>query len=199
MPEAASYMNRVLGASERMRSLINDLLSFSKLAQAAEFRPTDLNQVLTETLSDLELTIKDQQAEFVIGNLPTAEMIPSQMKQVFQNIISNALKFIREDIRPLISIKSERVLEKSFTSVAADTGEYFRLVITDNGIGFDEQYLHKIFTLFQRLHGNDAFGGTGIGLTIVKKIIDQHSGIITATSVEGEGASFILVLPLKQG
>ncbi len=199
MPEAASYMNRVLGASDRMRSLINDLLSFSKLAQTVEFRPTDLNQVLIETLSDLELTIKDQQAEFVIGNLPTAEMIPSQMKQVFQFFISKALKFIREDIRPLISITSERVLEKSFTSVAADTGAYFRLVITDNGIGFDEQYLYKIFTLFQRLHGNDAFGGTGIGLTIVKKIIDQHSGIITATSVEGEGTSFIMVLPLKQG
>ena len=198
LPEAASYMNRVISASERMRRLINDLLSFSKLAQVVEFEPTDLNQLLSETLSDLELTIKEQEAQFVIGHLPRAGVIPSQMKQVFQNILSNALKFTKPGQQPLINIHSELVSEKSFTSDASHSGEFCRIAISDNGIGFDEKYLDKIFTLFQRLHGNEQYGGTGIGLAIVKKIIDQHNGIITAKSSEGGGASFIMVLPLKQ-
>ncbi len=198
MPEAASYMNRVIAASERMRRLINDLLNFSRLTEVLQFKRTDLNEVLRETLSDLELTIKEKDASFTIDNLPAAEVVQLQLKQVFQNIISNALKFSRPGKPPQIKIQSELVDEKSFTSPPTAAGKYFRLTISDNGIGFEEQYLDKIFTLFQRLHGKDEYSGTGIGLAIVKKIVDKHNGILTARSGEGEGASFIMVLPLKQ-
>ena len=198
MPEAASYMNRVIAASERMRRLINDLLNYSRLTEVLQFKRTDLNEVLRETLSDLELTIKEKDASFTIDNLPAAEVVQLQLKQVFQNIISNALKFSRPGKPPQIKIQSELVDEKSFTSPPTAAGKYFRLTISDNGIGFEEQYLDKIFTLFQRLHGKDEYSGTGIGLAIVKKIVDKHNGILTARSGEGEGASFIMVLPLKQ-
>lgn len=198
MPEAASYMNRVIAASERMRRLINDLLNYSRLTEVLQFKRTDLNEVLRETLSDLELTIKEKDASFTIDNLPAAEVVQLQLKQVFQNIISNALKFSLPGKPPQIKIQSELVDEKSFTSPPTAAGKYFRLTISDNGIGFEEQYLDKIFTLFQRLHGKDEYSGTGIGLAIVKKIVDKHNGILTARSGEGEGASFIMVLPLKQ-
>ncbi|MGV3657334.1 MAG: hybrid sensor histidine kinase/response regulator [Chitinophagaceae bacterium] len=197
-PEALSYINRVISASERMRKLIDDLLNYSKITASPVFKPTDLNNVLNGTLTDLELTIKENGVQLVVETLPHADVIPGQMRQVFQNLISNAIKFSKKDEKALIHIKGEIVADKDINSPADPGGAYCRISIKDNGIGFQEKYLDKIFTLFQRLHGKEEYEGTGIGLAIVKKIIDKHNGIISAQSKEGVGTTFIIVIPLKQ-
>lgn len=196
--EATMYINKVISSSERMRTLINDLLNYSKLSVAAQFSETDLNQVLENTVSDLELSIKEKNAELIIEKLPVIESISGQIRQVFQNILSNALKFSRPDESPVIRIRGERTNEKSFDSACDSNGEYLRIFIEDNGIGFNEIYLEKIFTIFQRLHGKGEYEGTGIGLAIVKKIVEKHNGLLTARSREGEGTTFMLIFPIHQ-
>lgn len=197
-PDAEQLLKRILASSERMRSLINDLLNYSKLSVASPFTNADLNNIVEETISDLELSINEKGAEVIIEHLPQAEVIPGQMRQVFQNIISNALKFSRKDTPPVIKIWAERIDKKDPESIVNRSGDFLRIFVRDNGIGFDEVFLEKIFTLFQRLHGRTEYEGTGIGLAIVKKIIDKHNGLITAKSTEGEGTTFIIVLPVKQ-
>ena len=130
--------------------------------------------------------------------MPEAEIINAQMRQVFQNIISNSLKFHRPGISPLVKINAVRVSELSFVDSFDANGEYCRITIEDNGIGFNNQFAEKIFIIFQRLHAWDKYDGTGIGLAITKKIIERHNGIIAAKSKEGEGARFIIVIPLRQ-
>ncbi|GAA0544402.1 sensor histidine kinase [Chitinophaga japonensis] len=197
-PEAAVYMDKVVAASERMRRLINDVLDYTRLSGTPQFRACDLNQLLQETLADLELSIREKAAVFETSRLPSIEAIPDQIRQLFQNLVSNALKFSQKGIAPKVRIQGERIADRSFTGPAAADGDYCRIRITDNGIGFNEMYLAKIFTMFQRLHSRDEYEGNGIGLTIVKKIIQQHNGLITAESTEGAGTSFIIILPVKQ-
>jgi two-component system CheB/CheR fusion protein len=117
---------------------------------------------------------------------------------VFQNLLSNAFKFSRKDIQPVINITATRLKEKKFDSPQETDGPFVCISITDNGIGFDEKYLDKIFVLFQRLHTKDKYEGTGIGLAVTRKIIDKHNGLITAHSREKEGATFSIILPVKQ-
>ena len=191
-------MDRIIKSSERMRTLINDLLTYSKLSNSPEFINSDLNVVLHETLADLEILIKEKNAIIDVKNLPSIEIIPDQIRQVFQNIISNALKFSKHNTTPEIKIWSDCTHEKSATGTSHEKADYCRIHISDNGIGFNEQYLDKIFTMFQRLHGRAEYEGTGIGLSIVKKIIEKHNGLVTASSKESEGTTFILVLPVKQ-
>ncbi|HEY8917786.1 MAG TPA: response regulator [Chitinophaga sp.] len=197
-PEALQYMNKVISSSERMRSLINDLLSYSRLAEPPRFNTCNLNQLLQETMADLEVAIKEKEAVLQISHLPVIEAIPDQMRQLFQNLVSNALKFSKKDTPPVIKIWSELIDQRSLTAGISGKGAWCRIYISDNGIGFNEMYLDKIFHMFQRLHGKDEYHGTGIGLTIVKKIIQKHNGLISAESSEGQGATFMLVLPLKQ-
>ena len=197
-PEALQYMNKVISSSERMRSLINDLLSYSHLAEQPRFNTCNLNQLLQETMADLEVAVKEKEAVLHISHLPAIEAIPDQMRQLFQNLISNALKFAKKDTPPVIKIWSELIDQRSLTAGISGKGAWCRIYISDNGIGFNEMYLDKIFHMFQRLHGKDEYHGTGIGLTIVKKIIQKHNGLISAESREGQGATFMLVLPLKQ-
>jgi signal transduction histidine kinase len=196
--EGNHYMNRIISSSERMRTLINDLLTYSKLSATLEFVSQPLNAVIKDTITDLELSIKETKAKLIVDALPAIEIIPDQLRQVFQNIISNALKFSKHNSQPEIKIWSDFTKEKSIQSQAAEKGDYCRIYIADNGIGFNEQYLDKIFTMFQRLHGRAEYEGTGIGLSIVKKIIEKHNGIVTAKSKEEEGTTFIIVLPVKQ-
>ncbi|MGZ3839397.1 MAG: hybrid sensor histidine kinase/response regulator [Flavisolibacter sp.] len=196
--EANQYLTKVINATERMRTLINDLLNYSKLSITSPFIPADLNKIIAETLADLELSVKERKATVKVGHFPLIEAIPGQMRQVFQNIISNALKFSRKDIRPIIRIWGERVAERAFDAIPDASGAFLRIGVEDNGIGFNEEYLDKIFTIFQRLHGRSEYEGTGIGLAIVKKIIEKHEGIVTASSREGRGTTFTLVLPIKQ-
>lgn len=196
--EAESYMVRVINAAQRMRKLIDDLLNFSRLSVMTVFSKTDLNEVLKDTLSDLELVIKEKNAVIESDHLPSAEVVTGQIRQVFQNIISNALKFAKAGAPPRVIIKSDIIRKPSVDAPPHPNGEHLRISFADNGIGFDEKYLGKIFTLFQRLHGKDEYEGTGIGLSIVKKIIEKHNGIISAKSTEGAGTTFFIIIPLKQ-
>ena len=197
--EVADYLDKIKYSSRRMNLLIEDLLNFSKLSQEVIFEPTDLNEIIREVLVDLELSIAEKKAKVeVMNRLPVVEAVPGMIRQALLNILSNALKFSNELIPPVIIIESQRVASLSVLAEIEEEGDYCLLKITDNGIGFDEKYLDKIFTLFQRLHAKDEYEGTGIGLTIVKKIIDKHHGIIEASSSPGKGSTFSLVLPVKQ-
>lgn len=198
LPEASEYMKRIISSSERMRTLINDLLNYSRIDVDRKFIVTDLNNVINQTLTDLEIIIGEKNAEIIIDHLPSIEAVPEQMAQVFQNIISNALKFARQNIIPVIKISAEQVQENAVESKPSAKGKYYRITIADNGIGFDEVYLDKIFNMFQRLHSKAEYKGTGIGLSIAKKIVENHNGLITAKSEENKGSSFIMILPVKQ-
>jgi len=197
--EGQDYIERMQNAAERMQILIDDLLAFSKVTrEAKEFTSIDLNQLFNKVLRDLDYTIESTNAKINLSVHETIDGIPSQLAQVFQNIISNSLKFIAPDMLPQIDISSEIVLGSTLsTTAAAPHLLYCRIKITDNGIGFDEDYAGKIFDLFQRLHARTEYKGTGIGLAICKKIVENHSGFIFAKSKEGEGASFFIILPLK--
>ncbi|GGH78493.1 two-component system CheB/CheR fusion protein [Filimonas zeae] len=193
------YLSRVLHASGRMRTLITDVLNFSRLsASNYSFEATDLNAVVEAILDDLEIAILEKKALVIKDKLPVLEVIPGQIRQVFQNLISNSLKFMREGVQPQITIRACAVKERSVDAAPDANGGYYRITITDNGIGFDEKFKSAIFTLFQRLHSKDKFEGSGIGLAITKKIVDKHHGLIAADSKEGEGATFTLILPVKQ-
>lgn len=192
------YINKIIASSSRMGVLVQDLLSFTKLSVASAFEKIDLNTIIDEVLSDLELTIKEKNAEILVNDLPEAEIVPGQMRQVFQNIISNALKFSKKDVRPQIKISAVRVASLSFVDSHDDNGKFCRISIEDNGIGFEEEYSDKIFTIFQRLHTRKKYEGTGIGLAIARKIIAKHNGIVKATGKEGVGACFTLVIPMEQ-
>lgn len=197
LPEAEMLINKVIASTERMRNLIDDLLNYSRLSSSISFVCSDLNQVLKETLSDLELSIRESGAAINADHLPHAEVIPGQIRQLFQNILSNSLKFARKDQTPVVNIKAERIDSLSLEAKPTEGGDFLRLTISDNGIGFNPVYAEKIFTIFQRLHGRSEYEGTGIGLAIVKKIVEKHNGLIAAKGKEGEGARFLIVLPLK--
>lgn len=196
--KAIDYLNRIINSSSRMTNLINDLLKFSRLSQVNFFEHVNLEVIIKEILSDLEIIMLEKNAVVSVGPLPYIEAVPGQLRQVFQNLISNALKFSRKDVQPMISITASRIKQKSFDSPADPEGPYACITISDNGIGFDEKYLDKIFVLFQRLHTKDKFEGTGIGLAVTRKIVDKHNGLITAHSREREGATFTIILPVKQ-
>jgi two-component system CheB/CheR fusion protein len=198
MDGAADYMNRIIGASARMTKLINDLLTFTRLSVTSNFETTNLNTIVDEVMSDLELSISEKHAVIEVDELPSAEIITGQMRQVFQNIISNSLKFTKKDIHPHIRISSAIIDRCSINAKENPYGEYCRITIRDNGIGFDNQYSDKIFTIFQRLHSREKYDGTGIGLAITKKIVEKHNGLISAKSGENKGAEFVIVIPLKQ-
>jgi signal transduction histidine kinase len=189
--EKAKLLDKVINSSNRMSNLIEDLLSFASLAKPHLFELTDINRTMNDILVDLELMIAEKKAVFEIGKLPRLEVIPTLIRQLFQNIISNALKFSVPGMAPRIKVYAEEIKLPSDLS-------YCRIAISDNGIGFNEAYSEKIFTIFQRLNEKTAYEGTGIGLAIAKKIVDRHNGFISATSSPGEGSTFFIDLPLVQ-
>lgn len=197
-PKATSYIDRTMKSAERMQTLISDLLAYSRLSSKVVFEKTDLNFVLQEVLSDFDYQIEKKNAIVTITDLPAIDSIPSQLRQVFQNLIGNALKFSLSEGAPQIKITSELIKTKDFDSETDEDGKYCRIIISDNGIGFDEIYLDRIFVIFQSLNDRSVYEGTGIGLAISKKIMEKHNGLITAKSKLGKGASFILILPLQQ-
>ncbi len=196
--KALDYVNRTMKSAERMQTLISDLLAYSRLSSKVVFEKTDLNVVLQEVLSDFDYQIENRNAVIKITDLPVIDSIPSQLRQVFQNLIGNALKFSGNVAVPTIEITSELIKNREFDSETDPEGEFCRIIISDNGIGFDEVYLDRIFVIFQSLNDRSIYEGTGIGLAISKKIMEKHNGLITAKSELGKGASFILVLPLQQ-
>ncbi len=189
------YIERTINASERMTVLITDLLEFSRLSAKVKPETIDLNKIAKEVIGDLEQIIEDKSANITVDHLEKIKGVPSQMRQVFQNLIGNAIKFNDGSKTPEVVVKSERISTKAIDAPTDPHGKYCRITFTDNGIGFDEAYLDKIFVIFQRLHERSAFEGTGIGLSIAKKIIEKHDGLITAKSKISEGAQFIIVLP----
>ncbi|UTN02555.1 response regulator [Flavobacterium bizetiae] len=195
--KAVDYVNRTIKSAERMQTLITDLLAYSRLSSQVKPEVTDLNVVLQEVLSDFDYLIERKNATIKSNELPTIDSIPSQLRQVFQNLIGNALKFSGNSQHPLIEITSELISNKSFESPTSPEGKFCRITVKDNGIGFDEIYLDRIFIIFQSLNDRQSYEGTGIGLAIAKKIIEKHNGLITAKSQVGQGASFIIILPLK--
>lgn len=196
--EASSYLDRSISSSARMSQLISDLLAYSRLSVEAKFKPTDLNALFRDVLTDFDEIITKKTVQIRIDPIPVIDTIPSQIRQVFQNLISNALKFSRENVTPHILVTSELIENKSIDGIANPNGKYCRIVIEDNGIGFEEKFLDRIFIIFQRLNNQNRYEGTGIGLAIAKKIMDKHNGLISARSKVNEGACFILVMPVSQ-
>ena len=192
-----SYIQKIGASCERMTRLINDLLLYSRLSKEDTYEKVDLAEVVGEVLSDLELTIAEKQAVVTVDRLPTINAVPGQMRQIFQNIISNSLKFMPVGTKPSINISAETVSSYKSGNDLLDKGPYCKISISDNGIGFDEVFLDKIFVIFQRLTTKEKHEGTGIGLAIAKKIVDKHKGAITASSKQNEGATFVIVLPLS--
>lgn len=195
-PEVKTYLNKISASAERMRRMITDLLDFARPPALDFFKKANPNIVIEEVLSDLELKIKALHATIEVDELTELEIVPGQIKQLFQNLILNSLKFSREGVHPEIKITGVFIQEKSFSALAQETGDYYRISVQDNGIGFDEVYADRIFEIFQRLNQKDAYEGSGIGLSIVKKIIDRHNGLIQASSKKGEGSVFTFILPV---
>ena len=199
LQEGRDYLERMQSAAARMQTLINDLLTFSRVISASQpFVPVDLNTVTKGVLSDLEVRIEQQKAAIELGDLPTIEGDPLQMRQLLQNLIGNALKFQAPNAQPVVRIHA-KLLKSPFASTPEEDpyAEQCELTIQDNGIGFDEKYLDKIFAVFQRLHGRNEYEGTGVGLAVCRRITDRHGGTITATSKPGEGAIFVVTLPVR--
>jgi signal transduction histidine kinase len=196
--EARDDLERMRNAAERMQGLINDLLEFSRINyRASPFEEVDLAEVAAGVLSDLEARIAELDATVDVGQLPVVHADPMQMRQLLQNLISNALKFHRDGVVPVVRVRAEAIpaVEARFAAEAG-ASERYMLTVEDNGIGFDEQYAERIFGPFERLHGRAAYEGTGIGLSIARKIVWRHGGHISATSVPGEGATFTITIPL---
>ncbi len=193
------YVNKIISCSNRMRSLITDVLNYSRLsANENNYEQVDLSLLLREIIDDFELVIREKAAKIVVGDLPVIEAIPGLVRQVFQNLISNALKFSKPGVPPVVTIGAQSLAKRSFMSMPMQDGPYTSITIKDNGIGFDPQFSVNIFNIFQRLHSKDKYEGTGIGLAITKKIVEKHNGIIRADGREQEGAVFTLILPIKQ-
>lgn len=187
------YLDRMLNAASRMQNLINALLSFSRVSsQAKPFKKIDLAQVMKDILYDLEIAIENSHAEIQVAPLPWIEADETQMWQLFQNLISNALKFHKEGAAPKLSISCEEI-----SCLPGSKRKCVQIIIVDNGIGFDEKYAEKIFNIFQRLESAN-YKGTGVGLAICKKIVQRHGGEIVAKSVPGHGSEFIVTLPMVQ-
>jgi signal transduction histidine kinase len=192
------YLGKILESATRLRNLVTDLLQYSKIYTDEEFSMIDLNLMVSEIMSDLELQIELKHCTFDISRLPSVEGIPFQMRQVFQNLLSNSIKFSKGNAQCMISVTGELVDEKSFDAKPNAKGEYCRLRVTDNGIGFSNEFRSRIFEIFQRLRSSkQTYEGTGIGLAIVKKVVERHDGIIDAWGKENEGAMFTIVVPVR--
>ena len=197
--DSAAYLEKIIASSDRMRAMIVDILGYSRLSKnAGDFTLTNLREVVHEVMEDYEILITEKNAQIIVEELPEIEANRGQMKQVFQNLISNSIKFSKPDSLPLITISSEHVANPSFSLEPDHEAAVCCITISDNGIGFNEQYREKIFSLFERLNTKDKYEGSGIGLAITKKIIDKHHGSIRAVSEEGKGSSFMITLPLRQ-
>ena len=190
------YLERMQNAAGRMQTLINDLLTFSRVTTKAQpFVEVDLAEVAAGVVSDLEARVERSGGRVEMGEMLTLDADPLQMRQLLQNLIGNALKFHKPDAPPFVKVWCERA-ESNDAEPAG--GDLRRIYVSDDGIGFDEKYLDRIFTVFQRLHGRHAYEGTGVGLAVCRRIAERHGGSITATSEPGRGSTFVVTLPTSQ-
>ncbi len=202
LSEGADHLERMQIAAGRMSLLIKDLLSFSRISTRQEAAaPINLRNVVTEVLDDLEVAIQQADGQVFVDELPTILGDASQLRQLFQNLLSNALKFRKNGVTPRIQIQAQRIPASDLPLTVRPPRSamaYHRISITDNGIGFDEKYIDRIFQVFQRLHGRSEYAGTGIGLAICEKVVANHGGAITATSQLGQGATFLIYFPVSE-
>ena len=198
--QGLDYLDRMEGAAQRMQVLIQDLLKLSRVtSRALPFETCVLGEIVLAVVSDLEVAIEQKNARVEIGVLPVLQGDPVQMRQLFQNLISNALKFQRPGETPLVRVTAQVFTPPERLIPGAPPGEEVcAIAVRDNGIGFDARFAEQIFIVFQRLHTRSEYEGTGIGLAVCRKITDRHGGTIVAKSVEGEGSTFTVTLPLKQ-
>ncbi len=197
--ETDKYFKKIISSSRRMQLLINDLLSFSRHSiNATDFKETSLTHLVKEAVTELELEIENTHATVRCDQLPVMRVIPSLMQQLFYNLINNALKFRKKTVAPEIRITAERLAAADIPSRPSSgngSSYYQQITVSDNGIGFDNRYADEIFMLFKRLHSQHEFEGTGVGLSICKKIVEKHNGNLSATGELQKGASFIITLP----
>lgn len=187
------YLLRMQNAAARMQSLISDLLNLSRISTRGQpFEVVDLHAIVTDVLRDLETTIEQHGGTVEVSTLPTLAADPVQMRQLFQNLIGNALKFHEDGTAPFVKITSR--LEHGANAAYPS----YTIAIADHGIGFEEKYVDRIFQPFQRLHGAQRYEGTGMGLAICRRIVERHGGVIRATSQPGLGATFTISLPALQ-
>lgn len=195
--EGRLYLEKIMLSARRMQAMINDLLSISMLSGNKPFESCNLRQVFEDVIQTLEYKIEEKNAIVEAGDLPAIQAIPSQFRQLFQNLISNSLKFVKENLQPKITITHTFLSPQQVTGYnLIKAKKYLKLTFSDNGIGFDNQYANKIFTIFQRLHGKADYEGNGIGLSICKKIVENHSGVIFANGVMNKGANFTIIIPV---
>ncbi|MGV3657573.1 MAG: sensor histidine kinase [Chitinophagaceae bacterium] len=194
------YLNKILASSQRMSTLIRDILSFSSIRDSAGYVKTDLNREMDNVLQDLELLINQKGARIVKTSLPQLEVIPLQIRQLFYNLVNNALKFTVEDRQPVIHISSRQLTPEEVKThpQLVENKDYYEIAVKDNGIGFSNDHAGQIFSLFKRLNSKDDFEGSGIGLALCLKVVQNHKGAIYAKGEEGKGAQFFIVLPQKQ-
>jgi two-component system, sensor histidine kinase and response regulator len=192
-----NYFNRIQTSVARGQLLINDLLTYSQATNINQvFKTTDLNERVQSVLDDFKEVLEEKNASVIVADLPMVSVIPFQIRQLFHNLIGNAIKYSSIERQPIINISCEPVSDETIKGLALPPNQaYVHLAVKDNGIGFDEKYKEKIFEMFQRLHGKSEYSGTGIGLAIVKKIVDNHKGAITASSIPNEGTTFNIYLP----
>lgn len=186
--EGQEFTHYIVSAAERMRQLLESLLSYSRItSQGRRFTETDIAQVVAQVQADLQLAIEETNATLEVGELSHLDADSSQLRQLLQNLVSNALKYRHPERPPHILIQGESLPD-----------DRYRLVISDNGIGFDPRYNEQVFEVFKRLHGRSEYPGTGMGLAICRKIVDRHNGVIMANGREQEGTTFIIDLPVRQ-
>jgi len=202
LPETGlKYIDKIILSAERMSKLIDDILNFSKVSNPQEaFEQVDLNSLLMEVLDDFEVIIAQKNATITHEKLPVIMGLPLQLEQLFHNLVSNAIKFAKDNIPPVIHISAEEIngTEIGENFDLKKDKKYTRIIIKDNGIGIDENYLDQIFVLFQRLNERQKFPGSGIGLALCKKIALNHGGDIKVLSKKEEGSTFQILLPLSQ-
>ncbi|HEY6143182.1 MAG TPA: ATP-binding protein, partial [Flavobacterium sp.] len=192
------YLSRMESASNRMRVLINDLLQYSKANRSENDLTTiNLNEILSDSLIELSQNIEDKKAVVNYTKLPLINGIPFQMQQLFSNLLSNSLKYSKENSSPIIDISYIEIIAKTEAVLKERSlKKYYKINFTDNGIGFEQEYAEKIFLLFNRLHGKTEYQGTGVGLAICKKIVENHKGYIFANSKPDQGTTFSIYLPV---
>ncbi len=194
--DGKTNIHRIQKAAERMQNLITDILTFSKISvDKPAFVDSDMNSLIGEILVEMDEELKDKKANVIVEKLPSLCVNPSLMKPLFHNLIGNALKYRKKEIEPTIKITSDTTALLNGKTKELNT-RYCRILVEDNGIGFDQKYAEEIFGMFKRLHHNTEFEGTGIGLALCKKIVEQHKGFISARSKINEGSTFIVSIPL---
>jgi PAS domain S-box-containing protein len=197
--QSMQYLDKILLASHRMKVLIIDILTYSRLsADNNKVEEISLRALIDEILEDFDLKVVEDNATIEISDLPTIEGNKGQLRQVFYNLISNALKFIPKDRNPHIIISSKPIDAKALGVSLMNEDDYCRIAVSDNGIGFDDRFSTAIFSLFEKLNPKSSFEGSGIGLAIAKKVVDKHHGLIVAKSVVGIGSEFNVILPYKR-